>query len=480
MKKAAILLLVVLSLGVLTGCAKGNAEQETVRVVLWHYYNDSQKDHLDKLIAEYNETRGAQNKIEVEAYGQGTVNELCEKVGLVFDSTNDVSAMDMFLAYRDITVQVLAQTPDGLVDFRNYLNKEELEFYNESYLQEGYFDEHLYILPLVKSTELLLMNQDRLEEFEAAAGDDWDVQKLETWEGLAETAEAYYEWTDAMTPERAWDGQAFLGIDVLANYFIVQNNALGSSIYTYQDGRLTFELEEDVVNRVFETIYIPYTKGYYGAYGKFRSDDLRQSLLAGYIGSSSSIAYFPGTVIDQNGEEKAIRLGIYEYPYLTGGRKTAVQQGAGAAVVAGDARKEAACIDFLKWLTQEKGLEYASALSYMPVGRESLNEQQLAGIEREENRRGIETGMHQGHTYQMVYGFDFEEGYDTRQKLTDYMTGYLQAGREEFAGYLAQGMSMEEASEAISYAEKEKAFYQGIQELFERIGQGKEHEETKN
>lgn len=479
MKKTAIMLLVVLLIGVLAGCAERDVEQETVRVVLWHYYNDSQKDHLDKLIAEYNETRGAQNKIEVEAYGQGTVNELCEKVGLVFESTNDVTAMDMFLAYRDITVQVLEEKPDGLVDFRDYLSKEELEFYNESYLQEGYFDDQLYILPLVKSTELLLMNQDRLEEFQAAAG-DWDIQKLETWEGIAETAQAYYEWTDAMTPEIANDGQAFLGIDVLANYFIVQNNALGSSIYTYKDKELTFALEEDVVNRLFETIYIPYTKGYYGAYGKFRSDDLRQSLLAGYIGSSSSIAYFPKTIMDQDGEEKAIRLGIYEYPYLTGGRKTAVQQGAGAAVVAGDAKREAACMDFLKWLTQEKGLEYASGLSYMPVGRERLSEEQLAGIEREENRRGIETGMHQGNTYQMVHGFDFKEGYDLRQDLTDYMTGYLQAGREEFVGYLEQGMSMEEASEAISYAGKEKAFYQGILELFERVGQGKEHEETKN
>lgn len=467
MKKTANLLLATLLICLLTGCAwKGAQQKEPVKLVLWHYYNDSQKEYLDELITEYNESAGAEAQIEVESYSQGTVNELSDKVDMALNhSTNDVTGMDMFLAYRDITIQILKENPAGLVNYKDYFTEEELGYYNEAYLREGYFGEGLYILPMVKSTELLLMNQDRLEEF-WAANPIYGAKDLETWEGLEASAQAYYEWTDAMTPEIGNDGQAFIGMDVLANYFIVQNNALGSSIYSYEEDGLRFELKEDIIDRLFASFYIPYTKGYYGSYGKYRSDDLRQSLLAGYIGSSSSISYFPKTIMSGDGEEKPIQLGIYEYPYFTNGVKTAVQQGAGVTIVAGEREKEEACIHFLKWLTQEKGVELASGLSYMPVGRVELSEQQLSTIEPENIRKGIETGMRQCSHYKMVYGFDFETGYKLRQELTEYMTAYLQTGREEFGGYLEQGMSMEEAAEAMDYQDKKAAFYDGIVNIF--------------
>ena len=41
----------------------------------------------------------------------------------------------------------------------------DLAQYNQAYLNEGYIDGKLYILPVAKSTELLLMNQTRLDEF---------------------------------------------------------------------------------------------------------------------------------------------------------------------------------------------------------------------------------------------------------------------------------------------------------------------------
>ena len=57
-------------------------------------------------------------------------------------------------------------------------------------------------------------------------------------------------------------------------------------------------------------------RGYYGASGKYRSDDIRQSVLAGYIGSSSSTLYFPKEVADGEGEMKPIEMGMYPYPCL--------------------------------------------------------------------------------------------------------------------------------------------------------------------
>lgn len=473
MKKAEgkLLVWVVLLAVLLTGCAgKGTEEKESVKVVLWHYYNDLQKERLDELIEEYNQSAGAEAGVEVVAYSQGSVGELSDKTRMILNnSTNQVNDMDMFLAYRDSTIQILEENPDKILDYQKYLTQEELAYYNQSYLQEGYFGEQLYILPIAKSTELLLMNQDKLEEFHGAHP-DWSIEKMQTWEGLLETAQLYYEWTDGMT-ETLYDGQAFIGIDVLANYFIAQNHALGSSIYEYREDSVHFELQEEVIGKLFDTLYIPYTKGYYGSYGKYRSDDLRQSLLAGYIGSSSSISYFPSEEVDENSSVSAIRLGIYPYPHFEDAVKTAIQQGAGVVTLAGDERREEACVHFLKWLTQERGVEFAASLSYMPVGKEQLSRQQIDGMEQQDNsKRGMEVGMKQCTSYQMVHGFDFQKGYETRQELEDYLEHYIKAGREEFIGYLEQGMSMEEAAEAMNYASKRAAFYEGIVAIFEEAG----------
>ena len=68
--------------------AKG---QEPCKIVLWHYYNDLQKESLDQIIEEYNQTEGAEKGITVEAYSQGSITELSNKMDLIVnDSTNQV------------------------------------------------------------------------------------------------------------------------------------------------------------------------------------------------------------------------------------------------------------------------------------------------------------------------------------------------------------------------------------------------------
>ena len=49
---------------------------------------------------------------------------------------------------------------------------------------------------------------------------------LETVEGLVDTAEKYYNWTDEQTEEPD-DGKAFFGRDAMANYMFVGAKQLG-------------------------------------------------------------------------------------------------------------------------------------------------------------------------------------------------------------------------------------------------------------
>ena len=76
-------------------------------------------------------------------------------------------------------------------------------------------------------------------------------------------------------------------------------------------------------------------------------------------------------------------------------------------------RKQAA-LDFIHWLTIDKGFELATSMSYMPVDNNGMTEEQEQQIDDARVLKGIETGLKQSNSYQMVYGFDFENSYDVR------------------------------------------------------------------
>ena len=51
-----------------------------ITLEIWTYYNGTQKAAFDGLVTEFNETVGAEKGIVVEAYSQGNVNDLIQKV----------------------------------------------------------------------------------------------------------------------------------------------------------------------------------------------------------------------------------------------------------------------------------------------------------------------------------------------------------------------------------------------------------------
>ncbi|MBO5093981.1 MAG: extracellular solute-binding protein [Lachnospiraceae bacterium] len=455
----------------LTACGSEGqtVSKEPVTVTLWHYYNDAQKDGLDEIVSEYNNTVGKEKKITVNAVGLGSVEDITTKVDAVLNGSQDnIEKPNMFLAYRDMLQEVMKKdnTSAELLNFRDYFTVEELDGYYPDFLEEGEFGEALYIMPVAKSTELLFMNQTMLDLF-FEAHPEYSAKDLETWEAMAKMAETFYEWTDEMTLGVSEDGKALIGLDNFSNYFIAQNNALGSDIYeTDEDGGVTFHLEEDDIKKLFENYYIPYTKGYYGGKEKYRSDDMRQDNLYGYVGSVASVAYFPHTIYGEDDSEQEIAMGIYPYPYFEGENKAAIQQGAGIAALSSTEAENQAVAEFIKWVSSEKGVDYAAMLSYMPTSKESVEAADWNVIEDENLREAVTIGMEQVKNYEMVRGFDFEGAYEVRMNLEDCFKEAVLSGREEYLGYLASGMTADEAAEAMQYDEKSAAFYEKVLSLF--------------
>lgn len=472
--KKCVSLVTTLLLGMIffTGCGAEEAAaglgEKPVTVTFWHYYNDAQKSGLDNIIAEYNATVGKEKNVVVEAVGLGSVDDITTKVASVLkDPSAGLEKPNMFLAYRDMLQEIGMEDSDAFLDYNKYFTTEELEGYYTDFLEEGRFGEALYIMPVAKSTELLFMNQTTMDLF-FEENPQYSAADFETWEKLSAMAEAFYQWTDAKTPLVTNDGMALIGLDNFSNYFITQYSALGGEMYQLrEDGTAQFQLAEANVRKLFENYYVPFSKGYYGGTEKYCSDDLRQDNLCGYIGSVASVTYFPETVYGTDGSEKAVKMGIYPYPYFSGAEKTAIQQGAGIVTLKSDEAENQAVADFIKWISEEKGTAYASMLSYMPTSKVSVEAGKWDIIEDENIRNAVETGTEQIKGYHLVRGFDFVGAYQLRGDLEDYFKSFTRQGREEYLGYLQSGMSEQEAALAMEYEEKASEFYQGILGVFQ-------------
>lgn len=266
-----------------------------VSLTVWHYYNGAQQAAFDQLVSEFNATEGKDKGIYVEGYTQGSVSDLEKAVSdAVSGAVGAQSLPDIFSTYADTAYAV--QKKDKLADLSSYFTEEELSEYVDSYIKEGYFhdDTSLYLFPVAKSTEIMMINKTDWKPFADATGSS--LEELSTLEGVADVAKRYYEWTDSLTPDIPDDGKAFYGRDSMSNYFIIGMKQLGADIFDVKDGQVTIQADKEKVRRLWDNYYVPYVNGYFASMGKFRSDDVKTGDVIAYTGSTSSAVYFPDSV----------------------------------------------------------------------------------------------------------------------------------------------------------------------------------------
>lgn len=376
---AALLAGVVLTgcMGILSGCGKTDGAKTVkldpdhpVSLTIWHYYNGARQATFDELVEEFNASVGKDHGIYVEAYSQGSVSDLETAVSDALDEKVGAKELpDIFSSYADTAYSVEKQ--GKLADLSQYFTKEELNEYVDSYVEEGYLneDEALYLFPIAKSTEIMLINKTDWEPFAEATGTQ--VSEFATTEGITKVAQRYYEWTDSLTPDIEGDGKAFYGRDSMSNYFVIGMKQMGTEIFEVKDGEVTLHTDRDFIHRLWENYYVPYVKGYFAAYGKFRSDDVKTGDIIAYTGSTSSVMYFPDTLETDDGSYD-IDYMVLNAPLMEGGSRDRVQQGAGMAVSKSDEAHEYASCVFLKWITQkEQSLKFVCDSGYMPVLKEA-------------------------------------------------------------------------------------------------------------
>ncbi len=358
--------------GVLTGCAGAQSvpEQEPISLTVWTYYNGDQLAAFQELIRHFNDTVGREKKITVESYNLGSVNDLQDAVMNSADGKIGAQPLpDIFMAYADTAFAI--DEKGLLADLTPYLTPKEREEYVDGYLEEGALGggDTVKIFPIAKSVELFLLNRTDFAPFSEETG--ITEKDLATFEGVARVAKAYYEWTDAKTPE-PYDGQAFFGRDSMSNYFLIGAKQLGVTLVRVEDGKPVIDFDKDAVRRIWDNYYVPFVQGYFDASGRYRSDDIKTGNIIALVGSSSGATYFPDTIIRDDADAYEVELEVLPCPQFEGGEKYAVQQGAGMVVIDKSEEVVKAGVEFLKWFTQkEQNIRFSVQSGYLPVKKES-------------------------------------------------------------------------------------------------------------
>ena len=189
--KYLLALLCIIVLLLCAGCSSNNAAPQPISITVWTYYNGTLLESFNTLVKTFNETVGKEKGIIVEAYSQGSVNELEASVMQSAEGKVGAAAMpNIFSAYAD-TAYALDKL--GLVvDVSRYLTADERAAYVDNYLTEGDFGQtgSIKIFPVAKSTELLFLNETDWQPFAEATGTQ--ESEMLTIEGLLAVAERYY------------------------------------------------------------------------------------------------------------------------------------------------------------------------------------------------------------------------------------------------------------------------------------------------
>jgi multiple sugar transport system substrate-binding protein len=374
-----LIILMVITIPIWLGCGESTkvGPSHPVTLNLWHNYGGQLKDTMDAMIDEFNETTGAEHGIMINVTSISGSATLHEKLTMAaYGDPGAPELPDITTAYPK-TALLLAEK-GLLVDLNDYFTPQELDAYITEFIREGRIEgDHLYVFPTAKSTEVLFVNTTIFNRFASDTG--VRLEDLHSFEGIARTAELYYEWTDQLTPEVAHDGKTFFMPDSLLNYSLIGSQQLGADFI--KDDRLNIAAPE--FQKVWDYYYKPAILGHVAIFDGYATDLAKTGDIVCSIGSTAGVSFFSPRVTYADNTSEPAELAILPYPVFEGGKKIAIQRGAGMSVINTSPEKAYAAAVFLKWFTSpENNLRFVSSTGYLPVTKEAYGEIMSQEIEQ--------------------------------------------------------------------------------------------------
>ncbi len=349
---------------------------DPVTVTVWHDFNSIQRAVFEELAAEFNETVGKEKGILVAAQGFTDAEEIKAKINAGIKPEAGREAMpDLVSVPADFVLEM--EDTGILADISQYLSEAELSEYMDSYIEAGKIGRNgeLRLFPLAAASEVLMINKTDWDLFAEATGAE--LAQLETKEGLVAAAQSYYEWTDAQTPELVEDGRAFYGQDSLAGLFMNGSMQLGKELFQVDADQAALQADRDIMRHIWDFYYIPYIKGYFKAFGNYRSDDVRSGEIVAFTGSTAGSLFFPKE-IEKGTDHYPIDYAVMPAPLFEDGAHYMGQEVTGMAVMKTSPEEEYAAVTFLQWLAQDgHNIAFGCPSGYLPVKKTAYQKLKL-------------------------------------------------------------------------------------------------------
>ena len=384
-------IVVLLFLPISAGCDNSIKlnPKNPVTLTFWHNYGGQLKETMDSMVDEFNDTVGAEKGIIINVTSISGSATLHKKLTMAANGDPGAPSLpDITTAYPK-TALILAQK-GLLADLNEQFSLQELSAYIPEFLEEGRLEgEHLYVFPTAKSTEVLFLNKTLFDRFAEDTGAK--IEDLGTFEGIIRTASLYYDWTDKQTPNIANDGKMFFMPDSLFNFTLIGYKQMGAEFI--KNGVTNFISPE--YPRVWECYYKPAVIGQVAIHNGYATDLAKTGDIICSTGSTAGVSFFSPTVTYADNTSEPIELDILPYPVFEGGKKAAIQRGAGMSVIKSSKEKEYAAAIFLKWFTNpDNNLHFVSSTGYLPVTEEAFGEimsQEIKNISDERIKKLLQT-----------------------------------------------------------------------------------------
>ncbi len=406
-----------------TGCAAkdgGLDPNSPVTLGMWHNYGGQMQSTMDQLIDEFNATVGKEKGIVISVTSVTGMKEQEEKLAMIANGDPGAPTMPDIVTLNP-KMAVLLKAKELIAPLDSYFSNDELNLYLPQFVEEGRLsDSKLYVFPMAKSTEVLFVNQTLFDRFSAATG--VGIERLSTFEGIAEAAQTYYEWTDGQTPDVPQDGKTFFTADSWFNIAMVGAKQMGLAFIS-SDGLKTNTPE---FARVWDFSVLPALTGGYAVADGYSSDLSKTGDIVCSTGSTAGILFYGDTITYPDNRVEAVTYTVLPYPVFAGGDKIALQRGAGMAVSKSTTQREYAAAVFLKWFTEPaQNMRFVSSTGYLPVTKKAFEEDMAREIEtvEAENVKKLLTAaakMYDEYTFLIAPVFDefdaMSKAYETELK----------------------------------------------------------------
>lgn len=341
----------------LTGCGKTDSSKSSeivteltgpVSIEMWHYMTGKQSEVLQSIVDDFNANNG--KGITVTALSQGAIPDLNKKIIAASQSNTLPAIVNIYpdaatgLINDKKIVNLSSYINDDTVGMKDDIKNDFIPDFTKELSQWG--ENKVYGLPMTKSTEVLYVNKNLLEQLGYTTDDLKDL----TFEKLAEISQKAYDKL----------GIAGFGFDSSSNAFISTLKEDGKD-FVQMDGKIN--IQNDWAKKFMQFFREKTQSGAFRVVGedKFLSGPFSNQKILSYQGSSAGFAH-----INNNDE---FEIAVAEVPHFEGKDKAIIQQGASLFITNNvSAEQQYAAYEFIKFATNtENTAKFATSTGYLPV-----------------------------------------------------------------------------------------------------------------